>query len=310
MTNVEPTLFIIDFGFAKRVIDPDSGEHIPLRDKQRFIGTPRYASIHAHEGIQQSRRDDIEALGYMLVYLARGSLPWQTAGVRGKRQSNDVGGAGGAPLAAAGLPGGIGGGGDKDGMKSTNHPRGSGAGGVARAAGGGMEHAGRQSRRRDACPLDSVAVYNGAPPVGVTKAEGVGGVDVPGGVAGSTALDSRRQSMRHMFGTDKACDLGAGETMEGKFTLTHRVPGHDAPPHTRAKSTLMPTTTPLPKADPEVKRAELLRQQILLCKQSTPLEELCAGLPPCFEATILHGRTLGFSDMPDYDALNHWWQMS
>ena len=70
-------LYIIDFGLCKRVVEPRTGRHIPHRWGKSLSGTPRYASTRMHDGEEQARRDDIEALGYMLVYLAKGSLPWQ-----------------------------------------------------------------------------------------------------------------------------------------------------------------------------------------------------------------------------------------
>ncbi len=69
-------LYLIDFGLCKRLLDK-RGEHISCRTGKNLIGTPRYASLNTHMGLEQSRRDDVEALAYMLVFLAKGSLPWQ-----------------------------------------------------------------------------------------------------------------------------------------------------------------------------------------------------------------------------------------
>jgi casein kinase 1 len=70
------SLWLVDFGLAKKYIRED-GTHIPYREGKKYIGTPRYMSLHTHNGVETSRRDDMESLGYALVYLAQTSiLPW------------------------------------------------------------------------------------------------------------------------------------------------------------------------------------------------------------------------------------------
>ena len=75
--NKKHQVYVIDFGLAKRYRDPRTGLHIPYKDGKSLTGTARYASINTHLGIEQARRDDIEAIGYILVYFMKGNLPWQ-----------------------------------------------------------------------------------------------------------------------------------------------------------------------------------------------------------------------------------------
>jgi serine/threonine protein kinase len=76
-------VYLIDFGLSKRYWDK---RHSPMRQNLSLTGTARYASINAHKGLEQSRRDDLEALGHMFMYFLRGSVPWSGLDAKTKQE--------------------------------------------------------------------------------------------------------------------------------------------------------------------------------------------------------------------------------
>jgi len=79
-------VYMIDFGLSKSYIDSETGQHIKYVNRRSFTGTVRYASVNAHRGMEQSRRDDLESVGYALIYFALGSLPWQNVEAKTKKK--------------------------------------------------------------------------------------------------------------------------------------------------------------------------------------------------------------------------------
>ena len=71
-------IFIIDFGLCKTYVNQDTNEHIDMRKSKSFIGTPNFASVNSHQCLELSRRDDLESLGYTLLFLYFGELPWNS----------------------------------------------------------------------------------------------------------------------------------------------------------------------------------------------------------------------------------------
>ena len=78
------TVYTIDFGISRSYLNKKTGRHIEFCTGKNLVGTARYVSINAHLGYQLSRRDDLLTLGYVMLYLALGELPWQFENTRRK----------------------------------------------------------------------------------------------------------------------------------------------------------------------------------------------------------------------------------
>ena len=86
LNDMNAVLYLLDFGLAKKYRSSKTLVQYPYIKKKKLTGTARYASIHALEEMEQSRRDDLESTGYVLMYFLRGNLPWQ--GLRLKTKDN------------------------------------------------------------------------------------------------------------------------------------------------------------------------------------------------------------------------------
>ena len=83
-------VYLVDFGISKYYIEFD-GKLIPKMINKPFVGTLRYASVNSHYGIELSRKDDLESFFYVLIFIAKGGLPWQNLNIPNKEKQKVVG---------------------------------------------------------------------------------------------------------------------------------------------------------------------------------------------------------------------------
>ena len=80
-------IYLIDFGLSQKFQSTKTGKHIKISRLKTFTGSINFCSSNALRLLQQSRRDDLESIGYMLVYLMKGGLPWQNVKIDNKKEN-------------------------------------------------------------------------------------------------------------------------------------------------------------------------------------------------------------------------------
>ena len=80
-------IYLIDFGLSKKYKSTKTGKHIQISELKKFTGSIMFASANSLKLLEQSRRDDLESIGYMIIYLMQGNLPWQKIRVVNKKES-------------------------------------------------------------------------------------------------------------------------------------------------------------------------------------------------------------------------------
>ena len=78
----EKLIYMIDFGLSRHYLIEKTQQHIPMKSDRAIVGTLRYISMNCHEGLEVSRRDDLESLAYMMIHFVIGELPWM--GIKAK----------------------------------------------------------------------------------------------------------------------------------------------------------------------------------------------------------------------------------
>ena len=71
-------IYLVDFGLCKKYRSSKTKCHIKFANKKKIVGTLRFLSLNALKGGEQSRKDDLISIGYVLIFFIKGKLPWQS----------------------------------------------------------------------------------------------------------------------------------------------------------------------------------------------------------------------------------------
>ena len=69
-------IYLIDFGNARKYRSSRTGKHLPFNKNYKIYGTTIFLSLNVLRGIEQTRKDELESLGLVIIYLYKGYLPW------------------------------------------------------------------------------------------------------------------------------------------------------------------------------------------------------------------------------------------